>query len=199
MNFVESLRDRVGEQIFVSDHFEVRQTDIDVFAAVTHDWDYMHNDPVWAVQASPWGRSTIAHGYYLVSLLMYFHGLAGFPTVGDHDEYMINYGIDRVRFTEAVRIGDRISACIELRSFTSKGPGRDLVGTRTTYYSERCGTARPHMVADILFMCIAAPAPPGQNPRSGASMVQGEPRGTSGADPAKSARFEETPDGRDRS
>jgi acyl dehydratase len=153
MSFVESLEDRVGEEIFVSERFEVLQTDIDVFAVVTHDWDYMHNDPVWATKASPWGRSTIAHGYYLVALLMYFHGLAGFPTVADHGEAMINYGIDRVRFIEAVRIGDRISAHIDLVKLDSRGSGRRLVGTQTTYRSERCGN-QPHMVADILFMCV---------------------------------------------
>ena len=171
MTFVESLRDRVGEEIFVSDPFEVRQTDIDAFAAVTRDWDYMHNDPAWAAEASPWGRSTIAHGYYLVSLLMYFHGLAGFPTVESHGEYMINYGIDRVRFTEAVRTRDQISARIELRNLTNKDAGRDLVGTRTTYYSQRCGT-QPHMIADILFLCIAGAAH-GHNPRPGASSEAG--------------------------
>jgi acyl dehydratase len=176
MSFVESLRIRVGEEIFASDLFEVRQTDIDVFAAVTRDWDYMHNDPVWAAEASPWGRSTIAHGYYLVSLLMYFHGLAGFPTVKSNDEYMINYGIDRVRFTAAVRTGDLISAHIELRSLTRKDPGRDLVGTRTAYYSQRCGS-QPHMVADILFLCIATP-PHGQKPQSGAFRVTKRTRPT---------------------
>jgi acyl dehydratase len=154
MTFADSLRGRVGEEIFVSGPFEVRQTDIDVFAAVTRDWDYMHNDPVWAARASPWGGSTIAHGYYLVSLLMHFHGLAGFPMVESGGERVINYGIDRVRFTEAVRIGDRISARIELLSMRSKGPGRELVGTRATYYTPRCGDD-PHMVADILLMCLA--------------------------------------------
>jgi acyl dehydratase len=158
MTFADSLRGRAGEEIFVSGPFEVRQTDIDVFAAVTHDWDYMHNDPVWAARASPWGRSTIAHGYYLVSLLMHFHGLAGFPMVESGGERVINYGIDRVRFTEAVRIGDQISARIELRSLTSKGLGRDLVSTRTAYYSTRCGRD-PHMVADILLMCVAGASP----------------------------------------
>jgi len=162
MTFAESLKGRIGEEIFVSGPFEVCQTDIDVFAAVTHDWDYMHNDPAWAAEASPWGRSTIAHGYYLVSLLMHFHGLAGFPIVESGDERVINYGIDRVRFTEAVRIGDRISARIELRSMTGKGPGRELVGTRTAYYSERCG-ADPHMVAGILLMCVAGSSPDGED------------------------------------
>jgi acyl dehydratase len=167
MTFAESLKGRIGEEIFASGPFEVRQTDIDVFATVTHDWDYMHNDPVWAAKVSPWGRSTIAHGYYLVSLLMHFHGLAGFPMVESGGERVINYGIDRVRFTEAVRIGDRISARIELRSMTSKGPGRDLLGTRTAYYSSRCGPD-PHMVADILLLCLAGLTPDAEDRSPGA-------------------------------
>src|SRR5487761_766455 len=130
MAFVDTLRGRVGQGIFSSEPFEVRQADIDVFAPVTHDWDYMHNDPAWAATTSPWGRSTIAHGYYLVSLLTYFHGLAGFPTLARDGEHMVNYGIDRVRFVEAVRIGDRISAHIELRRLEARTAGRELVGTR---------------------------------------------------------------------
>ena len=84
---------------------------------------------------------------------MYFHGQAGFPTVARNDEYMINYGVDRVRFIEAVRVGDRISARIELLQLEGRGPGRALVGTRTTYTSQRCGK-EPHMVAEILFLCV---------------------------------------------
>lgn len=138
----------------MSDPYEVRQTDIDVFSAVTRDWDYMHNDPAWAALGSRWGGSTIAHGYYLVSLLMHFHRLAGFPTLATENEYMVNYGIDRVRFVEAVRIGDRIRAHIELLRLETRTEGSELVGTRTVYRSERC-MEKPHMVADILFLCVS--------------------------------------------
>jgi acyl dehydratase len=154
MTFIDSLRGRVGETILRSNPFEVRQTEIDVFAAVTLDWDYMHNDPSWAAKESPWGGSTIAHGYYLVSLLMHFHSKVGFPMVEGNGERVINYGIDRVRFIEPVRIGDQISADIELLGVKNKGPGRDLVNTRTTYYTPRCAR-EPHMIADILIMCVS--------------------------------------------
>ena len=154
MSFASSLKDRIGQEIHVSEYYDVRQTDVDVFSAVTRDWDYMHNDPAWAAQASPWGRSTIAHGYYLVSLLVHFHQLAGFPTVARDGEYVVNYGIDRVRFIEAVRIGDRIRAHIELQRLETRAEGHELVGTRTVYRSQRCGTD-PHMVADILLLCVS--------------------------------------------
>ena len=50
----------------------------------------MHNDPGWAAQG-PWG-GTIAHGFFLLSLLSYFHGQAGFPIVATDDQYVVNYG-----------------------------------------------------------------------------------------------------------
>ncbi len=150
--FVDSIRDRVGQEIFVSDWLEISQVEVDVFAAVTRDWDYMHNDPKWAAEKGPWG-TTIAHGYYLLSLLAHFHGEAGFPTLATDDEYCVNYGLDRVRFTEPVRIGDRVRVRVTLLSIETKKPGRELVRTLATMETERCGD-RPHLIAEALTLCV---------------------------------------------
>jgi acyl dehydratase len=150
--FAAGLRDRVGEEIFVSDWFEILQADIDAFAQVTRDWDYMHNDPEWAAEKGPW-PTTIAHGFYLLSLIAHFHGEAGFPTLATDDEYVINYGLDRVRFVEPVQIGDRIRVRMELAGITEKKPGRDLIRTRATYETKRCG-GRPHVVVEALSLCV---------------------------------------------
>ena len=96
-----------GSVLGTSEWFEITQDDVDAFSVLTRDWDYMHNDPQWAADKGPWG-ATIAHGFFLLSLLAHFHGQAGFPTLASDDEYVINYGLDRVRFIEPVRIGDRI-------------------------------------------------------------------------------------------
>jgi acyl dehydratase len=152
MAFVEEIRDRVGEDFFVSDWLEITQVDVDVFAAVTRDWDYMHNDPKWAAEKGPWG-TTIAHGFFLLSLVAHFHGAAGFPTVATDDEYVVNYGLDRVRFIEPVRIGDRIRARFRLLGIDERKPGRDLVRSEVSYQTERCGD-RPHMIAESLTLCV---------------------------------------------
>lgn len=150
--FVDRIRDKVGQEFYLSDWLEITQVDVDVFAAVTRDWDYMHNDPKWARETGPWG-TTIAHGFYLLSLVSYFHGQAGFPTLATEDEYVVNYGVDRVRFTEPVQIGDRIRARFSLVSIEPKKPGRELVKSRVVFESERCGD-RPHMIADTLTLMV---------------------------------------------
>lgn len=149
--FVEGIRDRVGEEILVSDWLGITQEDVDSFSNLTRDWDYMHNSPEWAEQG-PWG-GTIAHGFFLVSLLSYFHREAGFPTLATADQYVVNYGLDRVRFVEPVMIGDRLRARMRIEGITAKKPGRELVRTATTYETERRGS-QPHMVAHMLMLCV---------------------------------------------
>src|SRR4051812_2986981 len=148
MRFVDELRDKVGEEFFVSEWLDVRQVDVDVFAAVTRDWDYMHNDPEWAASKGPWG-GTIAHGFYLLSLVSNFQREAGFPTVATADEYLVNYGVEKVRFTEPVLIGDQLRARFRLAAIDQRKPGRELIRTLVTLETERCGE-RPHMVAESL-------------------------------------------------
>jgi acyl dehydratase len=152
MRFIDEIRDRVGEELYVSDWFEVRQVDVDVFAAVTRDWDYMHNDPKWAAETGPW-PTTIAHGFYLLSLVSHFQADAGFPTVATEDEYLVNYGLEKVRFIEPVRIGDRLRARLSLAGLEPRKAGRELARTKVVYETERCGD-RPHMIAEALTLFV---------------------------------------------
>jgi acyl dehydratase len=152
MGFADSLRDRVGEEFFVSEPFEIAQVDVDVFAAITRDWDYMHNDPKWAAEVGPWG-TTIAHGYFLLSLVTQFLGGAGFPIVATDDEHIVNYGLDKTRFIEAVRIGDRVRAHLRLLDLTERGPGRTLVRTEVRYETDG-GGGKPNMLAEVLMLCV---------------------------------------------
>lgn len=151
--FLDSIRDRVGEEFFVSDWLEVKQVDVDVFAGVTRDWDHMHNDPKWAAERGPWG-TTIAHGFYVLSLVSHFFGEAGFPTLSTGDEYVVNYGLDRVRFMEPVRVGDRIRARLRLLGVELRKPGRELVRTEVTVETARLKGRRSHMVAEWLTLCV---------------------------------------------
>src|SRR5579862_1635962 len=122
--FAEQLRAHIGSELHVSDWFEVTQADTDSFAALTLDWDYMHNDPARAAEG-PWG-GTIAHGYFLLSLVSHFMSQAGFPMVETGAERMLNYGLDRVRFVEPVLIGDRIRARLHLCDVIERRPGVNL-------------------------------------------------------------------------
>ena len=115
-NALESLQSRVGQEVHLSDWLEITQSQIDAFAAATGDHQWIHVDPERAARESPW-RSTIAHGYLTLSLYPALRGLVDesrpfFPGV----QRVINYGLDKLRFPNAVKAGSRVRArCVLLR------------------------------------------------------------------------------------
>jgi acyl dehydratase len=116
---VEELRGLVGQEVGQSDWIEVTQAMIDAFAEVTRDKQWIHVDRQRAEHESPYGR-TIAHGFLTLSLLSHLHGqtvrIAGTPKMS------INYGLNRVRFPNAVLSGSRI------RSRTTLNAVEDIPG-----------------------------------------------------------------------
>jgi acyl dehydratase len=141
------LQSRIGEEIHVSDWFEVTQACIDAFAAATGDHQWIHTDVERAARESPW-KSTIAHGYLTLSLYPMLRGLvdaerAPFPGV----RQMVNYGLDRVRFPNAVLSGSRVRARSVLLKVEEVTGGLQV--------SEQCtieidGQAKPACVAEAI-------------------------------------------------
>ncbi len=153
--YAEWLRSRIGTEFFVSGWQVISQPEVDAFANLTNDWDYMHNDPVRA-STGPWG-GTIVHGYLLVSLISQFMGQAGFPMLETDAERMLNYGLDRVRFIEPVMVGDKVRARLSLTGLEKRREGVELAKVRVTYETERAGT-KPNMVADVLMLVVSGQA-----------------------------------------
>ena len=97
-----------GQEVCVSDWLLVDQARIDLFAQATGDFQWIHVDVARAAAESPYG-GTIAHGYLTLSLLGKFYedflmDALPFCDMG------VNYGLNRVRFTSAVRAGSRVRA-----------------------------------------------------------------------------------------
>jgi acyl dehydratase len=94
----------VGKEIGTSGYLQVTQEQINKFADATLDHQWIHTDPERAKKESPFG-STIAHGYLTVSLLKHFwDDIVEVQNV----KAIINYGIDKFKFGEAVLVGDKI-------------------------------------------------------------------------------------------
>jgi acyl dehydratase len=94
-----------GETLGHSDWHEITQDQIDAFADVTGDHQWIHVDREQAARG-PFG-TTIAHGYLTVSLLPVLMTEAFRVenlTMG------VNYGMDRLRFPAPVPSGSRIRA-----------------------------------------------------------------------------------------
>ncbi len=99
------LQGLVGQEVGVSDWFEVSQSVINQFADATGDQQWIHVDPERAKTDSPYG-TTIAHGFLTLSLLSHLQRQA-LELRGPFSR-AINYGFNRVRFPAAVPAGARV-------------------------------------------------------------------------------------------
>lgn len=138
------LKDHIGEEIGTSDWFPIEQERIDAFADATEDHQFIHVDPEAAKQ-TPFG-TTIAHGYLTLSLLPHLTGQA--LLVPEGTMMALNYGSDKVRFLQPVKVGSRVRARVTLADVTEKGPGQVLLKTAVTVEIE--GEDKPAMVAETL-------------------------------------------------
>ena len=106
----EDLKKKIGLEVGVSKWFTIDQERINKFADVTEDWQYIHVDPVAAMNTS--FNGAIAHGFLTVSLLsaMYYDAV---PEL-EGSELGVNYGFDKIRFLSPVRAGSRVRGHFEL-------------------------------------------------------------------------------------
>jgi acyl dehydratase len=110
----QSLKDFIGREIAVTDWFPITQEQIDRFAEVTKDQQWIHLDRERAQRDSPYG-TTIAHGFLTLSLLSHLMSRA-FQIRGVR--MTINYGLNRVRFPAPVLANSRIRARFAVQSIT---------------------------------------------------------------------------------
>jgi len=103
----EQLEPRVGQEVHLSDWLTITQERINAFADATSDHQWIHVDPARAAAESPWG-ATIAHGYLTLSLYPMMRGLVAERPIYPGVRQVINYGLDRVRFPNAVKVSSRI-------------------------------------------------------------------------------------------
>jgi acyl dehydratase len=146
----ENLAARVGEETGVSEWIEIDQERISAFADATMDHQFIHVDPDAAAQ-TPFG-STIAHGFLTLSLTTPM--LMESMIAPDRMVMVVNYGTDKVRFVEPVKVGSRIRGRTRLVDVVEKGPGRYLVKNEITVEIE--GADKPALVAEALTLFVTA-------------------------------------------
>src|SRR3954447_19624492 len=139
---LEELRAADGETLGTSSWHEVTQQDIDTFADVTGDHQWIHVD-VERAKETPFG-GTIAHGYYTLSLAPGFTEevmkLDGFA-------FAVNYGLNKVRFPAPVPVGSKVRMTARLAKLEDV-PGGAQMTLELTF--ERGGGKKPVCVAETL-------------------------------------------------
>ncbi len=144
----EEMKNYIGEEVGVSDWLEITQDRINQFAEGTNDHQFIHVDPEMA-KSTPWG-STIAHGFLTLSLLSYLS--ADNTVMPENMQMAINYGLDKVRFMEAVPVDSKIRGRFVLTEVQDKKGGRWL--TKHTATIEIEGKDKPAAVAEPLTLYV---------------------------------------------
>ena len=142
--FMSDMPDLVGRELGVSDWLEVTQDLVNGFGASTLDLDWMHIDPERAARESPFS-GPIAFGFWTLSMLTYFsHNVGMWPRDA---VFGLNYGLDRVRWINPVKIGARIRMRCTLRGFDPREDGGYLIRTSNIVELE---DGRPALAAEWL-------------------------------------------------
>ncbi|MBV9996077.1 MAG: MaoC family dehydratase [Caulobacteraceae bacterium] len=137
----KDLASLVGQEIGVSDWLEITQERVNQFAEATGDHQWIHVDVERARREL---GGTIAHGYLTVSLLP---GLGAQLLTVNGVARGINYGSDKVRFTNMVKVGKRVRLRQKLLEAEPRAGGLQLKNLCTI---EIEGEDRPACVAETI-------------------------------------------------
>jgi acyl dehydratase len=148
---VDQLGEYVGKEVGVTDWLEVDQDRINKFADATGDHQYIHIDAERAAE-TPFG-TTIAHGFLTLSLLSMLGSKNGGMKL-KNSVMGINYGLDKVRFINPVKVDAKIRARFQLISAEEKKPKHYLMKHNVTI--EIDGEEKPALIAEWLGMTVLA-------------------------------------------
>ena len=102
----------LGKELGKSDWLLIDQDRINMFADATLDHQWIHVDTEKAAVESPY-KSTIAHGYLTLSLLPYLYQQV---IEAKNIKMLVNYGMDKMKFGQAVLSGQSIRLIAKLEN-----------------------------------------------------------------------------------
>jgi acyl dehydratase len=136
-----------GRDIGTSRWMTVTQDQISTFATLTGDEQWIHVDSERA-KGGPFG-STIAHGFFVLScstgLLYELLEVRGATQI-------LNYGLNRVRFTAPTPVNSRVRMGLKVTDVADVSGGYQVTFGLTF---EREGQEKPVCVAELLFRYYA--------------------------------------------
>ena len=138
------LASLAGQETGISDWVVIDQDRIDKFADATGDHQWIHIDVERAAKELPGGK-TIAHGYLTLSLIP---GLTGSMLQIEGVTRGINYGSNKVRFTNMVPVGSKVRARQKLLSAEPRKDGGMQLTNEVTIEIE--GQTRAACVAETI-------------------------------------------------
>jgi acyl dehydratase len=143
---LDELAGLTGEELGASDWLEIDQERVDRFADATGDHQWIHVD-VERAAAGPFG-GTIAHGYLTLSLIPFLGSqVFSLETPGAR----LNYGVNKVRFPQPVRVGSRIRSRVVMGEVTHLPTGTQLTFRHTIEVDRQ---DKPACVAETVVLLL---------------------------------------------
>ena len=143
---IEALKEVIGREIGVSDWLEITQERVNLFADATGDHQYIHVDPDRAAQTFFGG--TVAHGYLTLSMIPELNKTRTGIQIDLGGKMAVNYGLNKVRFPNPVRVGKRIRVRSTLLDVQEIGEQAVQMTYQQTVEVE--GEEKPACVAETL-------------------------------------------------
>ena len=140
----KELLKHVGRELGPSEWFTVEQDQIDRFAEATGDHQWIHVDVARAAREMPGGK-TIAHGFLTLALVPRMAATLLHVTKRSRG---LNYGSNKVRFTNTVPAGSRLRLRQRLAEVVEvAGDGVRITSEMTV---ELEGQERPALIAEVI-------------------------------------------------
>lgn len=147
---LEAFTAHAGQELGTTDWVTITQEQIQQFAEATGDHQWIHLDTDRAARESPY-QTTIAHGFLTLSLAPRL--LADIYQV-ESVKMGINYGANKIRFTNAVPSGSRLRMKAWLHHAEPQNANEDGNGVRAIIECvfEVEGQHKPACVAELIML-----------------------------------------------
>ena len=141
----EEFESHLGQELGVSDWHKINQNQINLFADATLDHQWIHTNPDKALTDSPF-KKTIAHGYLTLSLIPFLWK----QVVSIQNLKMeINYGIEKLKFAEAVTVDSEVRLNVKLVSIINlRGVTKANIGITLEIKDQK----KPALSGEVVFL-----------------------------------------------
>jgi acyl dehydratase len=143
-NYAE-FESHLGKDLGLSDWHTINQQQINLFADATLDHQWIHTDPEKAATDSPF-QKTIAHGYLTLSLIPFlWKQIVKIQNL----KMEINYGIESLRFAQAVVVNSEVRLKVKLASIVNlRGVTKANIGITLEIKNEK----KPAFTGEVVFL-----------------------------------------------
>ena len=145
INSYDEFSAYIGQELGTSNWHQIDQTQINKFADATLDHQWIHTDEAKAATESPF-KATIAHGYLTLALVPYLW--QQIAKIGNL-KMEINYGIESLKFAQAVTVNSEVRLKAKLKSIANlRGVSKVIISVALEIKDQ----AKPAFVGDVMFL-----------------------------------------------